>query len=91
MSIKNIEIVCIPCGKCEQLKANIQEIVKGLELKNRVKIIYDFKHTTSLREISNFGINPSQTPALIINGELEAAGRINIAVLRNKLDSLCRY
>jgi hypothetical protein len=91
MPIKSIEIICIPCDKCEKLKANITEIIHRIELQNKVKIPYEFKHTPHLRDITNYSLNPSQTPALIINGNVEMAGTIERLALKSKLESLNKY
>jgi hypothetical protein len=46
--IKSIEIICIPCNKCERLKTDIAEIIKTIELQNKIKIYYEFKHIPPL-------------------------------------------
>ena len=91
MSIKSIEIICLPCFKCEQLKNKIPELIKAIEIQNKTKISYEFKHTPDLRGISRYSLNPSQTPAIIINGNVELAGQIEPAVLKKKLESMHRY
>jgi len=88
MPIKTIEIICMSCPKCEQLKAKIKEAVEAIEVKNRAKITYEFKLTTDLRRISNYSLNPSQLPAVIINGNLEFCGQIDASALRTKLGSI---
>jgi len=91
MPIKSIEIICRPCFKCDQLKNKIPELIKAIEIQNKTKISYEFKHTPDLREISRYSLNPSQTPAIIINGNVELAGQIEPAVLKKKLESMHRY
>lgn len=91
MAIRSIEIICIPCHKCETLKNRITELIKNMELKNKSKIYYEFRHTPHLRDISRYSVNPSQTPALIINGNLELAGNIEPPQLKMKLESLNRF
>jgi hypothetical protein len=91
MSIQTIEIICIPCDKCEKLKANITEIIHRLELQNKTKIYYEFKHTPHLRDIANYSLNPSQTPALLINGSVEMAGTIDRIALKSKLEAIHKY
>ena len=88
MPIKTIEIICTPCPKCEQLKPKIKEAIQAIEVQNRVKINYEFKLTADLREISNYSLNPSQLPAVIINGNLEFCGQIDARALRTKLGSI---
>ena len=91
MAIQSIEIICTPCHKCDNLKKMIIEIIKDMELQNRIKISYEFKHTTSLKEISRFSLNASQLPAVIINGNLEFSGQPGAMALRTKLNSLHKY
>lgn len=91
MPIKSIEIICRPCHKCEQLKNKIPELIKAIEIQNKTKIFYEFKHTPDLREISRYSLNPSQTPPVIINGNVELAGTIDTSVVKMKLESLNRY
>ena len=88
MPIKTIEIICTICPKCEQLKAKIKEAIVAIEIQNRVKITYALKLTTDLRGISNYSLNPSQLPAVIINGNLEFCGQIDASALRTKLVSI---
>lgn len=87
MSIKTIEVICIPCHKCQILKNRVDEIIKNLELRYRIKIFYEYKHTPHLKDIARYSINPSQTPAVIINGNLELAGNIEYTVLKMKLEN----
>ena len=91
MAIQSIEIICIICPKCDQLKKRIIEIIKNMELQNKIKINYEFKHTINLGEISKFSLNPSQLPAVIINGNLEFSGQAEAKALRAKLESIHKY
>ena len=91
MAIKSIEIICASCPKCDQLKNRIIEIIKTMELQNKIKINYEFKHTTNLSEISKFSLNPSQLPAVIVNGNLEFSGQAEAKALRAKLESIHKY
>jgi glutaredoxin len=74
MSIKSIEVICIPCAKCERMKKMIIEEIKAIEVHNRVKIAYDFKHTANLRDMAKYSVNASQTPIVVINGQVELCG-----------------
>ena len=91
MAIKSIEIICAPCPKCGQLKKRIIEIIKNMELQNKIKINYELKHTTNLSEISKYSLNPSQLPAVIVNGNLEFSGQAEAKALRAKLESIHKY
>lgn len=63
-----IEILGTGCAKCERLFANAQEAVKEL------KIAAEVVKVRELDEIVNRGV--MLTPALFINGELRAEGRV---------------
>jgi small redox-active disulfide protein 2 len=63
-----IEILGTGCAKCKRLYANVQEAVKGL------KITADVTKVEELDEIVNRGV--MLTPALFINGEVRAEGRV---------------
>ena len=91
MPIKTIEIICTPCAKCAPIKPKIDEIIRGLEMVNKVKIVYEFKQTPNLREISKYALNPSQAPVVVINGNVEMAGPVNMLILKNKLEAINKY
>jgi hypothetical protein len=88
MSIKSIEVICLPCQKCAGLEAKIREMIKSIEMINKVKIPFEFKHTTKLLTVSQYSLNPSQTPAIIINGIVEFAGRFDGILMRRRLEAL---
>ena len=91
MAIRTIEIICLPCPKCEKLNTNILQAIKAIELTFKIKIPYELKHTPHLRDISKYSVSPSQTPAVIINGKLEFAGNVEPALIQKKLESIHRY
>jgi small redox-active disulfide protein 2 len=63
-----IEILGTGCAKCKRLFANVQEAVKDL------KIAAEVVKVEELDEIINRGV--MLTPALFINGEVRAEGRV---------------
>jgi small redox-active disulfide protein 2 len=63
-----IEILGTGCAKCKRLYTNVQEAVKDL------KITADVTKVEELDEIVNRGV--MLTPALFINGEVRAEGRV---------------
>lgn len=87
MAIRSVEIICLPCAKCEQLRNMIVSTIKNIELQSqgKIKIMYDLRITHSLQSVTNYGLSPAQTPILLINGVVEAAGRIDHGIVRNKL------
>lgn len=88
MPIRTIEIICIPCEKCERAKKLIAETIKSIEIQNKVKIPYEFKHNPSLRALADYSINAAQAPAIVINGNVELSGRFDTVALKNRLMSL---
>ena len=66
--MKKIEILGTGCAKCKRLFANVQEAVKDL------KIAAEVVKVEELDEIINRGV--MLTPALFINGEVRAEGRV---------------
>jgi small redox-active disulfide protein 2 len=63
-----IEVVGTGCAKCKRLLANAEQAVKELKITAQVVKVDD------IDEIVNRGI--MMTPALFINGEERAEGRI---------------
>lgn len=62
-----------------------------MEMANKIKIIYDFTHTTNLKDITKHALNPSQTPAIVINGKVElAGGKFEPSVLKSRLEAIHR-
>lgn len=91
MAIKTVEIICIPCPKCKHLKQVVSDIIKDIGLRNKIKIVYDFQFIANTKNISQYGLGPSQAPVLIINGNVEGAGRIDNIALKNKLNGIHLY
>jgi len=88
MAIRSIEIVCIPCQKCDRVKRMITDIIHMLEMENKTKIIYSFTHTPHLRDVSKYGVNPSQAPIVLINGQVEISGIVEQKIIKGKLTAL---
>jgi small redox-active disulfide protein 2 len=63
-----IEILGTGCAKCKRLFANAEQAVKDL------KITADVIKVDDIDEIVNRGV--MMTPALFINGQVQAEGRI---------------
>lgn len=91
MPIKTIEVICIPCPKCERVKKFIIDAIKLIEIQNKIKIVYDFKHTTNLLQLSQYSVNASQAPVVIINGNVEFSGQVAQDVVKKRLEALNRY
>ncbi len=90
MPIQSIEIICVPCLKCDGLEQKIRGMVDNIGVLSKIKISYEFKHTKKLDTISQYALTPSQTPAILINGQVEMAGRIDPMLLRKRLEAIQR-
>jgi hypothetical protein len=88
MALKSIEVMCVPCKKCEGLEMKIREMVKNIEATYKTKIPCEYKFTPHLRDIGKFSLNAAQAPIIIVNGIVEFAGRVDFILLRRKLDAL---
>ena len=66
--MKKIEIIGTGCAKCKRLLANAEQAVMDLKIAAEVIKVDD------IDEIINRGV--MMTPALFINGEVRAEGRI---------------
>jgi len=88
MPIKTIEIMCVPCNKCDMLKKKILQAIQKVEMKYKIKITYEFKQITNLQDISKYGLNPSQAPVVIINGKPEFAGNIEVTTIPARIEAL---
>lgn len=63
-----IEILGVGCAKCHKLEELVREIVTKEGINADISKVEDFK------KIMNYGV--MTTPALIIDGEVKAAGKI---------------
>lgn len=63
-----IKILGTGCPKCKQLEANAKKAAGELKIKAEIEKV------TDVGEIVNYGV--MSTPAIVINGEVKASGRI---------------
>jgi len=91
MPIKSVEIMCIPCPKCERVKKFIVDGIKSIEFQNKTKVVYDFKHTPNLLQASQYSVNASQAPIVIINGNVEFSGQVTQEAVRKRLEAMHRF
>jgi small redox-active disulfide protein 2 len=64
----DIKILGSGCPKCKKLEANVKEACKQLNLKANIEEVQDYS------EIASYGV--MATPALLVNGEVKAYGRV---------------
>lgn len=63
-----IEILGMGCAKCKQLMTNVQKAVKDTGVQAEVVKVED------IAQIMNYAV--MSTPALVIDGEIKAAGKV---------------
>ena len=63
-----IEILGTDCPKCKQLAANVEAAVKELN------ILAEIGKVSDIDEITKYGV--MMLPALVIDGEVKAAGKV---------------
>lgn len=88
MPIRTIEIICRPCPKCEYIAEQIKFSMRVLEHENQIKIPYELKFNTDLKGLSKFALTSAQTPVVLVNGNVEFAGKIETRFIKPKLTSL---
>lgn len=67
-SVLEIKVLGPGCANCERLTANVRDALTQL------KISADLEHVRDIKEIGKYGI--LGTPALIINGQVKAVGKV---------------
>jgi hypothetical protein len=90
MAVFKIEIICRKCSKCEFIELKLREAIKQLEYQYKINIPCEFKLNENIRDIDRYAINASQKPVVLINGNVEFAGRIQTRFIKFKLDYLLK-
>jgi hypothetical protein len=88
VAIRTVEVICMPCSKCEGLEKKIRGIITEISIQNKMKIAFEFKSTQNLKDIAQYSVNASQAPLIIINGQLEFSGRFDMILLKKRLTSI---
>jgi hypothetical protein len=93
--IKKVEIICIPCHKCEILKERIETITQCLEFKYNMRIKYELIHCENKKEViaalARYGYSINQLPITLINGEIAFIGHVKGEnVIRWKLEEIMK-
>jgi len=88
MSINKIEVICAPCNKCVRLEKELRQMVKSIGLLYKLVIPFEFKHNMDLNSVSKYNVNVSQTPAILVNGIVEFAGKFDLQLVRKRLESI---
>ena len=66
--MKKMQILGTGCPKCKRLAQNAEAAAKALGLEHEIEKV------TDIREIMRFGV--ALTPALAVDGEVKAAGKV---------------
>ena len=93
--VKKVEIICIPCHKCDILKERIEIVIHCLEFKYSTKMKYEFIHRKERKEViaalAHYGYTINQLPITLINGEIAFIGHVKGEnVIRWKLEEILR-
>lgn len=64
----DIRILGTGCQKCKTLEANVQDVVKEMDIKA------DVIKVTEIDKIMEYDV--IMTPALVVNGKVKASGRV---------------
>ncbi len=89
--IRTIQIICKPCHKCELMKQRIKFLIQCLEFKHHIKIKYALEHIKDIRKAEDYGLNITQLPLTLINGEVAFAGHVKgDHIVRMKLEEFMR-
>jgi small redox-active disulfide protein 2 len=66
--MKTIQVLGAGCPKCKQLAANAEAAAKALGIE------YTVEKVTDIDRIMGFGV--LMTPALVVDGQVKAAGKV---------------
>ncbi len=94
--LEKIEIVCIPCHKCEVVKEKIETIlrcIEGVRKKSiRCELIYYADRKKGMEEVIRSGYAINQLPVIRINGEVAFTGStISEQGIRLILEGILKY
>jgi hypothetical protein len=94
--IKKIEIICMPCHKCEILLKKFESILDVLRRKYKIPIKCEIKHIYNkvevIQEMNKYGFNTGQLPIVLINDALAFTGQIEgDNVIRMKFEEIMKW
>jgi len=94
--LKKIEIVCIPCHKCEVIKEKIQIILKHIEgtlkVRTHCELIYYTNRKEAMEAVIRSGYAINELPVILINGAVAFTGsRISEQRIRIILEGILQY
>lgn len=64
----SVKILGSGCAKCNELEANTKAALEQLDMNNEID------HVTDFTQIASFGV--MSTPALVVDGKVEAFGKV---------------
>lgn len=81
-----IDILIKPGEKCDHHESILGQAARAVNVK------VEIKRTSNFAAFSHCAINPSQTPAIIINGNVEFTGRsLELEAVKKRLTELVRH
>jgi len=83
MAVLKIDILIRPNENCDLLESRLKLVVTMMNMQA------DINRTTNFAAFTGCAINPSQIPAVIINGNVEFAGEVpNIEMIKRRLEEI---
>jgi len=94
--LKKIEIICIPCHKCDVVKEKIQGILRCLQgtlnVRMHCEIISYASRKEAMREINKSSYAINELPVILVNGQVAFTGsRISTQRIRMALEGILKY
>ena len=91
MPIQTVEILSRRGQSVDRLLDEIRQLIKTMELTHKVKITPEYTMSTDLTRMDKYSLNPSQLPAVIINGQVECTGsKSDRKILKIRLEAIHR-
>ena len=94
--LKTIEIICIPCHKCEVIREKIEIILRCIEsaqgIRTHCELISYPGRKEAMKALIRSGYAINQIPIVLINGEVAFTGsRITEQRIRLILEGIMKY
>jgi hypothetical protein len=94
--LRKIEIVCIPCHKCDVIREKIQIVLKCIEftfsIRLNCRLIYYTNRKEAMKAVIKSGYSFNELPVTRINGAVAFTGsRISESGIRLILEGILKY
>jgi hypothetical protein len=94
--LKTVEIICMPCHKCDVMKEKIKSVLTAIGNQNRMRMRCEFIYYNTRKEalvrLSKLGLNIAQLPITLINGQVAFTGsKVGEHEIRLIVEGILRY